>query len=396
MRFLAVFGKVVLALSVPAIVARIYLVQVGVLYGTSAVSRVDGIVAGAVGFGLAGLAAGRALKHAKQQSQAQHSSNDEKPPAIADRVATLTAIASVIAVVVSVINLFSPVDLVGQTKPTCSGAHTQNTAYVGITTGPDGNNSRGGPARSFPANGRFARDCSIGFSAYCPGDPIKDMAGTNEHQVWLTSRWLLVAKQPAGWKSWLARRLSGEKSDVQFVADANVAPATKYEGLGEAPHELCKANYLPPGKAVLAIFNVDKQTLTARADHAVNMGFATWTPPGQGFVDENAYQQIFDADRLAEENPGATSAGGIKTVAWAYHGSLKDGLRARRSDGASAPAMVVVMAIPCISDNLPAPVSTAATATYDIASGVNPKRQTRSMTGYDAERLARAACQANT
>jgi len=205
-----------------------------------------------------------------------------------------------------------------------------------------------------------------------------------------------VAKQPAGWKSWLARRLSGETSDRQFVADANVAPATKYEDLHEAPGGVCNANYSPPGKAVLAIFNADQQTLTARADHAVNIGFATWTPPGQGFVDENAYQPVFDPNRLAKDNPGATSAGGVKTVAWAYHSSLKDGLRPRRPGGASAPAMVVVMAIPCTADNLPAAVSTAATATYDIASGENPKRQVRSTTGYDADRLARAACQANT
>jgi len=393
---LAAVSTVVLAVAVLALAGRVVLVQVGVLYGATAVARVDGIVAGTFGLGLAAATAALARMKARRQSQsAPPGGKEQKPPAFADRVATLTAIGSVVALLVSVLNLFFPVDQPGQAKPTCAGAHTLRTKYVGITTGPDGNNSRSGPARSFPANGRFARDCSVGFSAYCIGDPIEDMAGTTKQQRWLTSRWLLVAKQPAGWRARLASFLSGEKPDRQFVSDANVAPASSYEDLPLAPAAACSTSYRYPGKAVLQIFDPNNQSLTAVAEHAVNIGFATWTPPGQGFRDENAYRQIYSPNFTADANPGAASADGKKTVAWAYHGSLHDNLRPKRVGGPTAPAKVVVMAIPCISDNLPASLNTAATVTYDIAGGPTPRRQVRSLTGFDALRLARAACQAN-
>jgi len=69
---------------------------------------------------------------------------------------------------------------------------------------------------------------------------------------------------------------------------------------------------------------------------------------GTGFVDENVYQQMNEHLR-ATDNPGATLAGGSKTVAWADQGSLKDSLGPRQSGGVSAPALVVVMAIPCLA-----------------------------------------------
>src|SRR5581483_9068467 len=130
-----------------------------------------------------------------------------------DRVATLTAIASVIAVIVSTVNLFVPVELPSRAKPACPGAQDRAAPYTGITAGSSGNNSRSGPARSFPPDGRFPTDCSIGFSGYCLGDPIVDSSGTiSDHQVWVTSRWLVVAKQPEGWRATAARILSGENS----------------------------------------------------------------------------------------------------------------------------------------------------------------------------------------
>jgi hypothetical protein len=302
---------------------------------------------------------------------------------------------SVIAVLVSVLNLFFPADRVGLAKQTCVGAHTLHAKYIGITAGPDGNNTRTGPARSYPANGRFSKDCSVGFSAYCVGDPLVDGAGTTVHQMWLTSRWLLLAKQPGGFRSWLANVLSGESAEPQFVADANVVPATSYEGLPQAGPAACSGGYEYPAKATLRDFDPATQSFTASADHAVNIGFATWIPPGQGFRDENVYEPIYNPDALAKDNPGATAVDGKKTVAWAYHKSLQDNLRLDRSGGPRAPALVVVMAIPCISDNLPARIDTAVTATYDIARGPNPIRQDEEPSGYEALQLARAACQAN-
>ncbi|MEQ0558437.1 hypothetical protein ABJI51_05100 [Amycolatopsis sp. NEAU-NG30] len=173
-------------------------------------------------------------------------------------------------------------------------------------------------------------------------------------------------------------------------------PATPYENLGLAPAGTCSTSYRYPGKATLQPFAPETQTFTATADHAVNMGFAVWTPPGQGFKDENTYQQIYNDTRTPADNPGMTTPDGAKSVAWSYHGSLLKNLRPGRPGGASAPARVVVMAIPCIADNLPADVTTAAVATYDIASAERPVRQPKPVTGYDPVQLSRAACQANT
>lgn len=391
MRRLSRLAWVVLVLALLALIGRIVAVRAGVLYGATAVTRMDRIIAGAVGLGLAAASAA-AVRRAARRSNGK----DDKPFTFVDGVAVLTAIGSVVAVLVSGVNLFVPVDYVGQATSTCAGARTRGAEYVGVTTGPDGDNTRVGPGRSFPANGRFAKDCSVGFSAYCLGDPIEDSAGTIKgNQRWLTSRWLLVAKQKPGLRSWLARVLSGEKPGNQFVTDANIAPATSYENLPLAPATACGASYPVPGKAILQIYDPGNHSLTATSQHAVNIGFATWKPRGQGFQDEDVYQPIYNSGFPADANPGATSADGKKSVAWAYIGSLQANLRANRRGGPSAPALVVVMAIPCISDNLPADPATAATATYDI-SGQVPKRQGHPLKGFDPARLAHAACQANT
>jgi hypothetical protein len=239
----------VLTLAVLALVARIVLVEMGVRYGIAAVSRADRIIAGSFSLGLALTSAAVARKHQKSHG----SGSNDKPSTFVDGVAVFAAIGSVVAVLVLALNLFAPAERADQAKPTCAGARTLRTKYDGITTGPEGNNSRSGPARSFPANGRFAQDCSNGFSVYCLGHPIEDSAGTTTHQRWLTRRWLLVAKQPPGLRAWLARILSGEKPDPQFVTDANIAPATSYEDLKPANAATCSANYGAPGKAILQI-----------------------------------------------------------------------------------------------------------------------------------------------
>lgn len=372
-----------LFLAVAALGARIFLVQQGILYGTAQVSRVDGVVA-SLGIGVV------AAMIARTASSSGTS--------LVDRAALLTAIGSVVVLLISAVNLFVPAEKVGLAKPSCSASRTLKAKYIGITAGELGNNSRSGPARYYPANGRFSADCSVGFSDYCIGDPILDTSGSSEHQRWVTSRWLRLAKQPAGWRSFLARHLSGEVSEPQFLSDAYVTPETNYEGLPPAPPGDCSSAYRAPSRAKLKEFDPVNQSLTATADHAVNIGFAVWLPPGQGFRESGSYLPIYDESLPAAENPGAVSSkrGNAKSLTWTYRDALLPRLSPWRAGGRNAKANVVVMAIPCLSDNLPADVSNAAVATFDIASGKNPVRQPTNAKGYKAESLARTACQANT
>lgn len=387
--WLMLAGILVALVGAASLGLRIHLVNLGVLYGSASVARVDGITAGVFGFGMAliAFALSRRARSKQPTSPAARSFND--------RVAALTAIASVIAVIVSTVNLFVPVELPSRAKPACPGAQDRAAPYTGITAGPSGNNSRSGPARSFPPNGRFPTDCSIGFSGYCLGDPIVDSSGTiSDHQVWVTSRWLIVAKQPGGWRATAAHILSGENSEPQYITDANITPETNFAQLPEAPASQCRGGNQDPGKATLQPFDTSMQTFTAQADHAANMGFAVWVPRTGPFIDPNSYYPMFNDSKDAADNPGATDAGGTKTVAWTYHEQLLANIP-QSASATPGPAVVVVMAIPCLADNVPAKTNTAAIAAYDIGSASEPSQVNQVPTGFDRQRLANAACQAN-
>jgi hypothetical protein len=75
---------------------------------------------------------------------------------------------------------------------------------------------------------------------YCPGDFIEDFTGMTSDELWLTSRWLRVAKQPGGWRSAMARTLSGENPQPQFISDVFITPESPYaaDSLdGITPHD---------------------------------------------------------------------------------------------------------------------------------------------------------------
>jgi hypothetical protein len=147
-----------------------------------------------------------------------------------------------------------------------------------------------------------------------------------------------------------------------------------------------------PGKATLSPLDTSTDTFTAQADHAVNMGFAVWVPPSSPFVDPDSYYPMFGTAKTVDNNPGATDAGGKKTVAWTFHQQLLANLDPGQPT-AQRPAIVVVMAIPCLADNIPAATSTAALAAYAISSTAEPVRVDRIPSGLHTSRIARAACQ---
>lgn len=378
-------------ISVSALVARIIFVDQGVLYGRMQVLRVDGIIAA-----FAVLALSLGLAHRPVLTEGTGVSAP-------DRWNVVTAATGLLVLIVSAVSLFSPIDEPGLPKASCPNARTQGAPYIGLTHGELGNNSRTGPGRAFPANGRFPADCSVGFADYCLGDPIRDDSGSTDHQEWVTNRWLRVMKAPSGWRQDVARALSDEQPGDRFITDAYVVPATNYEGLERASMKICGPQS-PAGPATLEPF-AEKfypkvkgpgVELAATSDHAVNIGFAVYLPPDDGFRDEGMIFPLYDESLSAPENPGRVSprSGNRKAITWAY----SEGLRARLLPEHKGPAHIVLMAIPCIGNNLPDLASKGAVARYDITPKSLPRKVALKPEGatWDLRgKLARAACQAN-
>ncbi|MER7805077.1 hypothetical protein ABTX71_32685 [Streptomyces parvulus] len=367
----------------------------GVLYGRTQVLRVDGMIAA-----VAVLALALGLAH-------RPSSGTTAPGVSApDRWTIVTAATGLLVLVVSAVSLFSPIDEPGLPKAACPYTRTQQAPYVGLTAGKLGNNSRSGPGRAYPANGRFPADCSVGFRDYCLGDPILDDSGSTEHQQWVTNRWLRIIKQPdspLGWRQRLAEALSGEQSGDQFITDAYIVPATPYEGLARGDTKVCGPQS-PAGPAALEQFTTRRSAgakapsieIAATSDHAVNIGFAVYLPHSEGFRDEGTAIPLYDEILPARQNPGRIlpQSGNRKAITWTYSESLQ----ARLLPAHKGPAHVLLMAIPCLSDNLPDDAAKGALARYDIASAGPPRKAALQPTQYNddiLERLARAACQAN-
>lgn len=380
--FWAIAGTVV---ALGLVFLRGFLVVTGVLYGTAAVGQATVFVAGGVVLVLPVWFRYLRLRHGTKPEPVTSGA--------VNWFSTITAFAGVVALLISGLNLLVPAQAPDLAKPACPGVRDRNADYVGITASLDGVNSRNGPARSYQENGRFPNDCSIAFSTYCIGEPITDSTGTiGGVQTWVTSRWLLIAKQGPGWGSWLARLLSDENPAPQFVSDAFITPETPF-ATERHDSSLCGPEYPSPGRAHLRLVDSGGTTgvmhLSAQADHAVNMGFGIWIPPDQGFSVVDNYTQIFNKAGPTTDNPGMTDSSGTKTASWDYRDSLLDTVPAGQSS-----AVVVIMAVPCIADNFPADDGLGDLAAYHLAAGA-PPAPANVPPGLDAAQLARAACRAN-
>ena len=305
-----------------------------------------------------------------------------------------TALVAAGALVVALLNLVQPLNPSRLAMPACPGARDLSVPYVGITAGLDGDNGREGPALSYLPDGRFPTGCSIGFSVYCLGDPIGETGGTTA-ETWVTSRWLLVAKQPPGWRSRVAHVLSSENPEPQFISDAFITPETSYDKLPLGTTGQCPGTFPYPSKTDLGSFNVHSGTFTAIAHYATNMGFAVWVPPRQGFIDGEAYQQLVTLTLPPTDNPGESTADGRKSVSWDYKDTLVSQLKPSGGGRASL-GHVVIMAIPCLAVNIPANTDTAAIVTYQLSKARPPVISSDMPKGLDISRLARAACEASS
>ena len=163
--FLAIASIFALKAGIIGLVGRMVLVHEGILFGTAAVSRIDRIVASLIGFGAATGATALARRNARKAGPP--TAQKDAKEAFVDRAAVLVALGTIVTLVVSAVTLFSPVEQAGLSQqPSCPGSHSLSASYIGITAGPEGNYSRTGPARHYPANGRFSKGCSLGFSSY--------------------------------------------------------------------------------------------------------------------------------------------------------------------------------------------------------------------------------------
>jgi hypothetical protein len=390
-----------------AILLRIVWVRQGILYGSTPVSQADLIVnALTVATAAAALLAVRAWQ-ARAAARVLQPDVADPAPATAwpDLLAQVTGLVGLLAVVIAVTSAFvklsapaTPPDVHGGS---CAGARVWDAPYVATNAVSTGVNTREGPSRSFVVNGRFPGDCAVGFSGYCIGDPIPGAFGGTPHELWLGTRWLELAKHNGGLGGWLASVASKERPVRQFIAESLVNPQRPYNDV--TPATDCPASYPAPGPAELARPDLSDAgeglaILAARAPHARNMGFAVWQPPGQPFVDTDAYVQVYNPEGTPAQNPGSTGEDGEKKVVWRFRDQQIANLNLQpRGTVAPVVGRVVVLAIPCLSENVPADLGTAAMATYAVSSDgtlmpvSNPGLPARQ--GMDKERLSRVACQ---
>ncbi|WP_143760742.1 hypothetical protein [Actinosynnema mirum] len=396
-------GGVALVLGLLGLVARIVFVRGGILYGASAVARVDALVASLVALGAALAVLAWAL--GSVAVAAGSPSGGDEPRAVerwSELVSASVALGSVIAAVITFLNLVLPAVPASVATEPCAGAPVRHSRYIGLSAGTEGVNSRSGPSRGHEPNGRFPKGCSIGFEFFCLGDPVLDEVGSTDEITWVTSRWLVVSRQRSPFAAWLAARVSGEIREDRYVSDAYVTPQSSYDELPYGAARCSDGNRFPmPGKATWVSFDAERKILTAKADHARNMGFAVYVPGDVGFDDVPRYLQIYTslADVAAgvatkeepspENNPGQASPEGGKSVLWRYDRTLVKELRASRGE-------VTVMAIPCLADNIPASTDLAAYKGYVVTRDSVPVPAPAHPDDFDKEQLARIACSANT
>lgn len=139
------------------------------------------------------------------------------------------------------------------------------------------------------------------------------------------------------------------------------------------------------------------QRFTAQADNAPNMGFAIWIPPGEPFIATDKYEQIYNPHGKPSDNPGQADASGSKSVTWPYQLVTAKELRTSSTDQVTT-GRVVILAIACLADNVPASTDTAATVVYRLPGVGSPQLLNEPPpSGLNANRLARlarTACQA--
>lgn len=331
----------VAALAVVLMVIRWFLVVQGILFGSARIALVDILVSAVV------LIIGAAL----YRRRVRLAEGETMPSTL---LTTAVAVLGLPAVIGGLLNLAAPATPGDLPQPACATVQTYKAPYRATTTGPNGNFARSGPGLSFAQTDRFNKDCVLGFSGYCVGDPVKDP----EVAGWYDTRWLLAARHDREPARTLARWLSDESPRKRFVSSSYLAPQSPNSALEYLGDHRCAEGLPRPGRATLAAERPDGPQpdvikLTARAPHAFNIGFAL-------AVDDPT---ALDAGTPLRQIPGS---GAVRTDGSGQAEWDTTVLRGHLRKQLTTPVTVTVLAVPCLDPLAPAEPDSLATLAFSV------------------------------
>ncbi|MBY8870483.1 hypothetical protein K7640_01340 [Micromonospora sp. PLK6-60] len=370
--------QVVLSVSVLALAlmaVRWLLVGQGILFGSSRIALVDIVISAVV------VITGTALYRRRIGRAAEA---DGAPSAL---LTTAVAVLGLPALIGGVLNLVVPATPAGLPHSACAGVQTHKVPYRATTAGPSGNFARSGPGLSFPQSDRFNKDCIVGFSGYCIGDPVDDPVVKG----WKDTRWLLAARHDKEPTRTLARWLSGEPQGRRFVSSSYLAPQSPDSKLRYLDKQ-CPDGLPLPSKVVLTPGDAVDQTtgkpkpgvigLPARAPHAFNIGFALAVHDPTALQAGTALRQLHGSGEVAPDGTGRGE----------WDPSI---LRSQLRKSLVTPITVTVLAVPCVDPLTPAASDTAATLGYRVpaySDGVVTPTTAPELPADTRERLLNLAC----
>lgn len=348
------------------LLARLWLVGTGALFGPGVVRTLDVAVAVAVGLGLA-------LGARPRQGYVR-----------------LAVTLGVPALVVAGATLVQPATPTSVPAAACPAAPVRGGGTTAITTAES--SARSGPGREYETSGRFPAGCAVAVAGYCLGD------ATPAGNGWVDGRWLLVQRRAGGPTALVSRHVSGEPDLPRFLPAAAAAltgpsvPALPARQCGDAP---------TPGPALLEDVALPGRppldpNLAATVGGAANVGFAVWVAPDPA----TGKSPLLRGEAYRQVPAGVAGLGGRREVRWDYPTLVRDLDPGRKT----LPVTVAVLAIGCEAPAAPADAGTAGVTTYRIEGRRLSAAQQRlrgtevgsmrdpSLRGLDLERLAAAAC----
>jgi hypothetical protein len=360
------------------VVARVWLVEDGVLFGATRIVLIDIVISAVV------LILAAVLYQRRFRLTGDEAKGERKPSTL---LVTAVGVLGLPAVIGGLLNLVAPATPGDLALPACATAQTYRTPYRAATTGPTGNFARSGPGLGFAQTDRFSKDCVVGFAGYCVGDPVNDPVV----QGWNDTRWLLASRHEREPSRFLTRWLSKEPARDRYLSSAYLAPANPDSNLQYLGAKKCAQGQPLPKKATLKSADATAKSgkplpgiieLTARAPHAFNIGIALAVDPAGALDAGTAIRQI--------PGSGAVTSGNAVHAQWDTT-IVRSQLHVPRT----APVTVTVLAVPCLDPLTPGTSDTATTLGFTIPVNAEQKlvpTTPRPLAEPTRERLLALAC----
>jgi hypothetical protein len=367
----------VAALALILMFIRWLLVVQGVLFGSTRIVLVDIMISAVV------LIVAAVLYQRRVQLAGKDAKAEGMPSAL---LSTAVGVLGLPALIGGLLNLVAPATPGDLAVSACATVQTYHTPYRAATTGPTGNFARSGPGLGFAQTDRLSKDCVVGFTGYCIGDPVSDPVV----QGWTDTRWLLAARHDNEPARTLARWLSKEPPYKRFVSSSYLAPQSPDSDLHYLGEQQCAGGLPLPKKATLTTEDATDKSgkpqpgvigLTAGAPHAFNIGLALTVE------DPN----VLDAGTAVRQIPGS----GVVSDSAVHAQWDTTILRGNLRKPLTAPVTVTVLAVPCLDPLTPATPDTAATLGFRIpVDATQPVTRTtpRTLPDYVRDRLFTLAC----